>query len=94
MILRAAFFIALVALIIPHEPDLGFGRPGTISLPSNVTGWIQSAATVGDGCKDRNDTCGHGIKTLDQLQALALRSLAEVKAEIEADQRSRKTHAG
>ena len=28
MIIRAIFWIALVAFLMPHEPDLGFGRPG------------------------------------------------------------------
>ncbi|HEY5239351.1 MAG TPA: hypothetical protein VIJ62_13295 [Rhizomicrobium sp.] len=28
MILRAAFFIVLVSLMMPREPDLGFGHPG------------------------------------------------------------------
>jgi|GEM_PF-3238007 hypothetical protein len=27
MIFRAAFAIALVAILMPHEPDLGYGRP-------------------------------------------------------------------
>jgi len=29
MLLRAIFWIGLVAFLMPHEPDLGFGRPGT-----------------------------------------------------------------
>ena len=28
MIFRAIFWIAVVALLMPHEPDLGLGRPG------------------------------------------------------------------
>ena len=28
MIIRAIFWIGLVAFLMPHEPDLGFGRPG------------------------------------------------------------------
>lgn len=28
MLLRAIFWLGLVAFLIPHEPDLGFGRPG------------------------------------------------------------------
>ncbi len=35
MIFRAAFFIGLVAMLMPHEPDIGLGRPGAvIGLPS------------------------------------------------------------
>lgn len=31
MILRAIFWIGVVALLMPHEPDLGLGRPGGAS---------------------------------------------------------------
>jgi hypothetical protein len=33
MLFRALFWIALVAFLMPHEPDLGFGRPGA---PANA----------------------------------------------------------
>jgi hypothetical protein len=29
MIMRAGFFIVLVSLLMPREPDLGFGHPDT-----------------------------------------------------------------
>ncbi|MBI3676901.1 MAG: hypothetical protein HY243_09840 [Proteobacteria bacterium] len=93
MIVRALFFLGIVAFLMPREPDLGFGRPGGISLPFNIMSWMQAGSTVSQGCKDRNADCG-GIQTLDQLQTIALRGLAEVKAEIEADKRARKGHAG
>lgn len=32
MILRAAFCVFLVWLLIPYEPDLGLGRPGICSV--------------------------------------------------------------
>ncbi len=32
MILRAAFWIAVVAVFIPHEPDVGYGHPGAPSV--------------------------------------------------------------
>lgn len=94
MILRAFFFIAVVAFMMPREPDLGFGRPGGISLPSSLVSWMQSGSSLDLGCKDQKSDCGGGIRTFDQLQDFALRGLAEVKAEIEADQRARKGHAG
>ena len=94
MIVRALFFLGLIAFQMPREPDLGFGRPGGISLPSNMMSWMQAGSAVDQGCKDRDADCGRGIRTLDQLQTIALRGLAEVKAEIEADKRARKEHAG
>ena len=33
--LRAIFGILLALLLIPHEPDIGFGRPG-INLPLDI----------------------------------------------------------
>jgi hypothetical protein len=32
MILRAAFWITVVAVFIPHEPDVGYGRPDAPSV--------------------------------------------------------------
>jgi hypothetical protein len=28
LIIRAIFWVALVAFLMPHEPDLGYGKPG------------------------------------------------------------------
>ena len=42
MIFRAIFWIGLVALLMPHEPDLGFGRPAQVG--SNVAGDVASWA--------------------------------------------------
>ena len=40
MIFRAVFWIGLVSLLTPHEPDLGLGRPGAgIALPAIVKSW-------------------------------------------------------
>ena len=31
MVVRAIFALAIVILVVPHEPDLGFGRPAALS---------------------------------------------------------------
>lgn len=33
MILRALFWIVVVAIFMPHEPDLGLGRPESAASP-------------------------------------------------------------
>lgn len=93
MIFRAVFWIGLVSLLTPHEPDLGLGRPGAgTSLPSPAT--VLSAAT---GLSRTEQACGSacagglGLARFFHLNGdtgLAA-GLADVKAQIEADQRMR-----
>lgn len=61
MILRALFWISLVAILMPHEPDLGLGRPGGYRI-----GDCHAACT----------------NPFMHFQALAVRSLAQVKIDI------------
>ncbi len=89
MLLRAIFWVGLVSLMIPHEPDLGFGRPGPASAatagapPSTITQIIQSRS-VQDACANHAVACAGGLTLLDGFQAMAVRSLDEVRADIEA----------
>ena len=73
MIFRAVFWIGLIALLAPHEPDLGLGRPGgDIALPAIVKSWAVTGRT------------GPGTPASDKT-----RSLADVKAEINASVKAR-----
>ena len=88
MILRAIFFIGLVTLLIPHEPDLGFGRPGGGSqvaamVPAGISSLIQST-NVQDACKAHAEACAGGLSILDNFQSVAIRSMDEVRADLEA----------
>ena len=90
MILRAIFFIGLVSLLIPHEPDLGFGRPGAgsqvaVMVPgaSSIGALIQST-NVQDACKAHAEACAGGLSILDNFQSVAIRSMDEVRADLEA----------
>jgi hypothetical protein len=77
MILRALFWISVVAILMPREPDLGLGRPnfaGGANLGSHAT------------CSERG-TCRQALGLLDQFQSMAVRNLAEIKADIEREQR-------
>ena len=95
MIFRAIFWIGLVSLLAPHEPDLGLGRPGAgTSHTSSST--FQSAV---DRLSRLDEDCGTGCAGgLGLSDILHLRDnpgvavgLAKVKAEIAADQRARAT---
>ena len=47
MLLRALFWITLVAILMPHEPDVGLGRPGDhASLAKDAVNWVQSVQGV------------------------------------------------
>jgi hypothetical protein len=93
MILRALFWITLVSVVMPREPDLGLGRPGTHGLSSDALSWATDAASrPSQMCSGRETTCAAGLSFLDSLQSVAVRSLAQVKADIEAQQRARAAH--
>jgi hypothetical protein len=91
MIFRAIFWIAVVAVLMPREPDLGLGRPGvTASLPGAIFSKLTALAEPGStGCKDRQMACIAASGVAGQLQNTAFQSLAEVKAEIEEARRER-----
>jgi hypothetical protein len=93
MILRALFWITLVSVLMPREPDLGLGRPGTHGLSSDALSWASTAVTQpGQMCRGREAACAEGLSVLDSLQSVAVHSLAQVKADLEAQQRARAGH--
>jgi hypothetical protein len=91
MIFRAVFWIAVVAILMPREPDLGLGRPGTTaSLPGALVSGLTALVAPGStNCKDREMACIAASGAAGELQHTAFRSLAEVKAEIEEARRER-----
>jgi hypothetical protein len=95
MLFRAIFAIGIVSLLTPHEPDLGLGRPGAGALlPSPAP---QMSAS---GLSRTNGPCGFPACAGAFLSGLLApagggqRSLADVKAEIEADMRARSKNPG
>ncbi len=97
MIFRAIFWIGLVSLLTPHEPDLGLGHPGAgTSHPSPTS--IQSAASgLSRTGQDCGSACAGGLGLLSVFHLNTNRSLAaglaDIKAQIEQDQRARRAKA-
>jgi hypothetical protein len=86
VILRAIFWIAVVAILMPHEPELGLGRPGTHdSLTSQVT----SALKQPHACDGEEGTCFALFTVIDKVKANGYKGLARVKADIEEAQAER-----
>lgn len=88
MIFRAVFWIGLVSLLMPHEPDLGLGRPGAgASLPSRIASLVAPGLPKpGEAC---SAACAGGLGVLDMFQRVTVQSLAQVKTEIDASVRAR-----
>lgn len=80
MILRALFWISVVAILMPREPDLGLGRPGA-SAPTALLSRIEAlvAPTQAASALPAN------------MPDITYRSLAQVKAEIDEARRARET---
>jgi hypothetical protein len=93
MIFRAVFWIGLVALLMPHEPDLGLGRPGAgISLPATVKSWAVTGLSRPD-CDGEGCAGGLGaLETLRTMRSPTGRTLADVKADLDASIRARAEH--
>ena len=94
MIFRAVFWIGLVSLLTPHEPDLGLGRPGAgTSLPSPATVMSSAASGLSRPDKDCGSRCAGGLGLLDvfhlNTNATITAGLADVKAQIQADRKAR-----
>jgi hypothetical protein len=91
MIFRAIFLLAIVMVLLPHEPDLGFGRPGVgASVPAALSAFVKSPDQL---CHGREKVCAGGATLLDTFQSFAVRSLAQVKADIAESQRERALHS-
>lgn len=76
---------------MPREPDLGLGRPGAGTLlPSAATSQaVSGLSRPGQVCVGHAAACAGGLALLDSLQSQAVRGLAAVKAEIDADRKAR-----
>ena len=97
MIFRAVFWIGLVSLLAPHEPDLGLGHPGAGTLQTS-SAMIQSAAAgLSRSDRDCGSACAGGLGLLRifhlNTDTSVAAGLADVKAQIEADQRARAARA-
>jgi len=89
MIVRAVFFIGVVLLLTPHEPDIGLGRPGAgTSLPSPAM--LMSASGLSRMPACAFPACAGALASLLQTQSGSDR-LAQMKAEIAADLKTRRT---
>ena len=89
MIFRAIFWIGVVALLMPHEPNLGFGRPeaaGTAAL-SGLADAAKTEIEAGANspsslCHANASACTVGVTLFESFRSSAVKSLAGVKADI------------
>ena len=72
MIIRAIFWIGLIAFLMPHEPDLGYGRP------------LSRAAMDAGPCEAKDAACADHLSTFERFRAMGMRSLQDVRADIRA----------
>src|ERR1700761_6509017 len=87
MIFRAVFWIGLVSLLAPHEPDLGLGRPGAgTSHPSPATLLSSAASGLSRPGTDCGSQCAGGLGAFIHFDnASVIAGLNNVRAQIEAD---------
>lgn len=89
MLFRAAFWIFIVSMLMPREPNLGFGRPGA-SLADTFFPRVTQAVASGRPCQLGAVACATGLGLLDKLPEFGLRPIADVKADIDQSIAERK----
>ena len=84
MILRAAFWIAVVAVVlVPREPDVGFGRPDVPSImPPKTAEWMVKTLKV-PPCSERAPCLG-GLSVVSDFRAAVIARLDHARDEIRA----------
>jgi hypothetical protein len=94
MIFRALFSIGLVSLLMPHEPDLGLGRPGAGTSQFSPASIRSAASGLSRTDRDCGSACAGGLLSVFHLNNGRLAAgLADVKAQIEQDRRDRAQRA-
>jgi len=94
MIFRAVFWIGLVSLLMPHEPDLGLGHPGAGTSHLTPASTRSAADGLSRTDSDCSSTCAGGLLSVFHLNNDKLTAgLADVKAQIEQDRRDRAQRA-
>ena len=88
MILRALFWIAVVAVLLPHEPNLGLGTPASASAQL-ISGISQAVAPDRADCRDREAACIAASGVLAKIEGAAVNGLADVKAQLAEARRER-----
>ncbi len=98
MIFRAIFWIGLVSLLTPHEPDLGLGRPGAGILSPSPATLLSAANGLSRPDKDCGSQCAGGLGLLNLFHlnsdGAVSAGLADVRAQIKADQLARAARTG
>jgi hypothetical protein len=94
MIFRAVFWIGLVSLLMPHEPNLGLGRPGAGTLQTSPATVLSTASGLSRLGSDCGSACAGGLGVFDKIglfdrlglapDGSVAQGLADVKAQIDA----------
>jgi hypothetical protein len=89
MILRAVLSIAFVAVFIPHEPDLGFGRPNAGGNPPIAASAMANLPAAAQLCGNRQEACAGALNLAGDLRSTILSNLDRVKAELKESKQAR-----
>ena len=96
MILRAAFWIGVVAVFMPHEPDLGFGRPSPAAFqPPKAADWAKADLPVPvQLCAAQPQACAGAGSLTQGVRDTILSNLDRVKNELKQARAEDKPGAG
>lgn len=72
----------MVAVFIPREPDLGYGRPNAIALPPKTAEWLAETFKV-PPCDERKP-CVAGLSIASDFRQAVRERLERAKADLKA----------
>lgn len=89
MIFRAIFWVGFVALLMPREPGSDLNHPKELLSQKVASGVV---ALQRSPCDAHAGACATGLSLLESFQDKAIRGLAAVKADIDANRRPFLSH--
>jgi hypothetical protein len=93
MIFRAIFWIGLLSLLMPREPDLGLGHPGAGTLLTSSSTVLSAANGLWRADGDCGSACAGGSGFFERMGlgpgGRIAEGLVRVKQDIDADIRAR-----
>lgn len=81
MVFRAIFWIAVVAVFIPREPDIGYGPPSA-GLSSKTVEWLAATFKV-PPCEERS-RCVAGLSVASDFRQVLRDRLEQAKVNLKA----------
>jgi len=89
MIIKAIFVIGAMWLFMPHEPNVGYGNPGSLAPSASIVtnAACKALGMAGLPCSPAAEQTRAAPDTIDRTRESFLERLQDVKADLRAARR-------